>query len=167
MELGTRCIVHCNVTTHPTAEWTLQQFREAIPCDHSYRFLIRDRDSIFSAEVDEQLKAFGLRVLRTPARAPQANASCERLVGTVRRECLDFMIPMSERHVRAILREWVRHYNRGRPPASLGPGTPEGSIVDTVVRESDGRSVPADCCVAATPSLSGLHHEYRLERSAA
>jgi len=72
MELGTRRIVHCNVTTHPTAEWTLQQFREAIPCDHSYRFVIRDRDWIFSAEVDEQLKAFGLRVLRTPARAPQA-----------------------------------------------------------------------------------------------
>jgi hypothetical protein len=77
----TRRILHCNLTAHPTAEWTLQQFREAIPCDHPYRFLIRDRDSIFSAEVDDQLKAFGLRVLRTPAWAPQANAFCERLVG--------------------------------------------------------------------------------------
>jgi len=86
MEIGTRRIVHFNLTAHPTAEWTAQQFREAIPSDHSYRFLIRDRDSIFSGEVDQQLKAFGLRVLRTPARAPQANAYCERLVGTVRRE---------------------------------------------------------------------------------
>jgi hypothetical protein len=69
MEVGTRRIVHCNVTAHPTATWTLQQLREAIPSDHSYRFLIHDRDSIFSAEVDQQLKAFGLRVLQ-PASEP-------------------------------------------------------------------------------------------------
>lgn len=122
MEIGTRRIVHCNLTAHPTAEWTVQQFREAIASDHSYRFLIRDRDSIFSAEVDQQLKAFGLRVLGTPARAPQANAYCERLVGTVRRECLDFMIPLGERHVGRILAEWVTHYDQGRPQSSLGPG---------------------------------------------
>jgi len=125
MEVGTRRIVHCNVTAHPTAEWTLQQFREAIPSDHSYRLLICDRDSIFSPEMDEQLKAFGLRVLRTPARAPQANAYCERLVGTVRRECLDFMIPLGEKHLGRILAEWVTHYNQGRPHLSLGPGIPE------------------------------------------
>jgi putative transposase len=83
---------------------------EAIPSDHSYRFLIHDRDSIFSAEVDEQLKNFGLRVLHTPARAPKANAYCERLVGSVRRECLDFMIPLGEKHLRRILSEWVTHY---------------------------------------------------------
>jgi hypothetical protein len=69
--------------------WTLQQFREAIPCDHTYRFLIHDRDSIFSAEVDDDLGAFGLKVLRTPVQAPKANAYCERLMGTIRRECLD------------------------------------------------------------------------------
>src|SRR5271168_3122675 len=129
MEVGTRRIVHCNVTAHPTAEWTLQQFREAIPSDHSYRFVIHDRDSIFAAEVDEQLKAFGLRVLRTPARAPQANAYCERLVGTVRRECLDFMIPLNERQLGRILTEWVTHYNQGRPHLSLGPGIPEPAAV--------------------------------------
>jgi putative transposase len=125
MEVGTRRIVHCNVTAHPTAAWTLQQLREAIPSDHSYRFLIHDRDSIFSAEVDQQLKAFGLRVLHTPARAPKANAYCERLVGSVRRECLDFMIPLGEKHLRRILSEWVTHYNQGRPHLSLGPGIPE------------------------------------------
>jgi len=70
--------------------------------------------------------------------------------------------------VRAILQEWVRHYNRGRPHASLGPGIPEGSLVAAaVVSESRGRSVGAGCRVAATPILSGLHHEYRLERRAA
>ena len=82
---------------------------------NSYRFLIHDRDSIFSTEVDEELQAFGLQVLRTPVQAPKANAYCERLMGTMRRECLDYVIPLSERHLRTILREWVAHYNHGRP----------------------------------------------------
>jgi len=68
----------------------------------------------------------GLTVPKTPVRVPQANAFRERVIGTIRRECLDLLIPMSERHVRAILREWVSHYNRGRPHASLGPSIPEG-----------------------------------------
>ena len=103
MEVATRRIVHANVTAHPTTEWTLQQFREAISGDHPYRFLIHDRDAIFSLGLDDELQAFGLRALRTPVRAPQANAYCERLVGTMRRECLDFLIPLSEKHLRAIL----------------------------------------------------------------
>jgi len=87
-QLGGAACTRYNVTAHPTADWTLQQFREAIPSDHSYQFLIHDRDAIFSSELDEELKrSFGLTVLRTPARAPKANAFCERLVGTVRREC--------------------------------------------------------------------------------
>jgi len=167
MEVGTRRIVHCNVTAHPTAEWTLQQFREAIPSDHLYRFLIRDRDSIFSTEVDEQLKAFGLRVLRTPARAPQANAYCERLVGTVRRECLDFMIPLSEKQLRTILAEWVTHYNQGRPHLSLGPGIPEPAEMLLAPQPHRRHFSAKDCKVAARAVLGGLHHEYRWERIAA
>jgi transposase InsO family protein len=167
LEVGTRRILQWNVTAHPTAEWTAQQCRMIVPGDQAHRFVIHDRDTIYSEGVDRTLEAMGLRVLKTPVRAPQANAFCERVIGTIRRECLDFMIPMSEGHVRAILREWVRHYNRGRPHASLGPGIPEGSIMVTDGRESDGRSVPAGCRVAATPILSGLHHEYRLERHVA
>ena len=121
MEVGSRRILHYNVTAHPTADWTLQQFREALPDDRPHQFLIHDRDSIFSSELDEELQtSFGLRVLRTPVRAPKANAYCERLVGTVRRECLDFRIPMSEGHLRRTLRPWVEHYNKGRPHSSLG-----------------------------------------------
>ena len=86
MGVGSRRILHCNVTSHPTAEWTLQQFREAIPGEHRYKFLIHDRDSIFSADVDEELKSFALKVLRTPVQAPTANASCDRLIGSIRRE---------------------------------------------------------------------------------
>jgi hypothetical protein len=127
MEVGSRRIVHCSITAHPTAAWTLQQFREAIPSDHSYRFLLHDRDAIFSAKVDQQLKT--LELLRTPARAPKANAYCERLVGSMRRECVDFMIPLDEKHLRRILAEWVTHYNQGRPHLSLGPGIPEPAAV--------------------------------------
>jgi hypothetical protein len=93
MELGTRRILHHTVTAHPTAEWTLQQFREALPGDHPYRFLIHDRDSIFSKDLDQAVVAMGVGVLRTPVRAPKANSVCERLGGTLRRECLDYLIP--------------------------------------------------------------------------
>jgi putative transposase len=167
MEVGTRRVLHCNVTGHPTAGWTLQQFREAIASDHAHRFLIRDRDSIFSTEVDAQLRAFGLRVLRTPVRTPQANAYCERLVGTVRRECLDFMIPMSEKHLGKILAEWVSHYNQGRPHSSLGPGIPEPLEMVLPPQLRGRHSSGEQCKVAARPILDGLHHEYRWERIAA
>lgn len=118
--------MQCNTTAHPTAEWTLQQFREALPSDNVPRFLIHDRDAIFSPELDQELvRGFGLRVLRTPPQSPKANAFCERLVGTIRRECLDFIIPLNEKHLRRMLREWVGHYNSGRPHSSLGPGIPD------------------------------------------
>ena len=105
MELGTRRILHKNVTAHPTAEWTLQQFREALADDHPYRFVIHDRDSIFSKDLDRGVKAMGVRVLRTPVRAPKTNAVCERLGGSLRRECLDFLIPVNERHLKMTVEE--------------------------------------------------------------
>lgn len=142
MEIGSRRILHCNVTGHPTAEWTLQQFREAIPSDHPYRFLVHDRDSIFSSELDQELKlTFGLTVLRTPVRAPQANAHCERLIGTVRRECLDFVIPLNQRHLQRTLRSYVAHYNKGRPHSSLGPGIPEQTSSRALVLQREETSI--------------------------
>jgi transposase InsO family protein len=167
LEVGTRRIVHWNVTAHPTADWTAQQFRMMASGDQAHRFVIHDRDTIYSQGVDRSLEAMGLTVLKTPERAPEANAFCERVTGTIRRECLDFIIAMNEGHLRAILREWVTHYNCGRPHASLGPGIPDGSAVAAVVAESNGHSVPRGCRVSATPILGGLHHEYRFERQAA
>jgi putative transposase len=166
MEVGTRRITHFNVTAHPTADWTLQQFREVITGEKPHRFLIHDRDSIYSSELDSALKAMGLSILKTPFRAPQANALCERLVGTIRRECLDFLIPIHERHLRRILQEWVAHYNRGRPHASLGPGIPEPSAGIPAPRSS-GHRIPCGHLVAGSSVLGGLHHEYRLEKIAA
>jgi len=124
MELGTRRILHHNVTAHPTAEWTLQQFREALPGDHPYRFLIHDRGGIFSKDLDKQVVAMGMRVLRTPVRAPQANSVCERFGGTLRRECLDYLIPINERHLKIATKKWVTHYNRGRPSLLPWPWIP-------------------------------------------
>ena len=169
MEVGSRRILHYNVTAHPTADWTLQQFRDAFPGDHSYRFLIHDRDSIFSAEVDDELKSFGLKVLRTPVQAPKANAYCERLIGTVRRECLDYVIPLGEKHLRKTLREWVTHYNQGRPHSALGPGIPADTKerLQLFAPNTHRHELPTEVRITTRAILGGLHHEYGLERIAA
>jgi transposase InsO family protein len=128
--------------------------------------MIHDRDSIFSPNLDTELRGFGLRVLKTPARAPQANAFCERLIGTIRRECLDWFIPLGENHLRRIVREFIRHYNRGRPHSSLGPGIPE-PIPALVPAGPHRHKLPIGYQVTSTPILGGLHHEYGLEKEAA
>jgi transposase InsO family protein len=166
MEIGSRRILHTNVTEHPTAEWTTQQLRECLAFDHPYHFVVHDRDTIFSSALDGALQGFGARALRTPVRTPTANAFCERVIGTIRRECLDYLIPLGERHLRGILREFVIHYNRGRPHSSLGPGIPEPP--QAKVPASIHRHVlPAGYRVVSTPVLGGLHHEYGLEKEAA
>jgi putative transposase len=166
MEHATRRILHCNVTAHPTAQWTLQQLREAIPSDHGHRFLIHDRDRIFSQQLDQHVQHLGLRVLKTPVRSPQANAFCERLLGTLRRECLDFLIPLTEHHLRRLLHEWATHYNTGRPHMSLGPGIPQPPASLPVPRQTHRHRLPAHLHVVARPILGGLHREYGLEKAA-
>jgi putative transposase len=141
-DVGTRRIVHWNVTEHPTADWTQQQFRMVAPGDQPHRFLIHDRDSVFSPAIDEMLTSTGLTVLKTPVRSPRPNAHCERLIRTIRRECLDWLIPLSDWHLRRILQEWVTHYNRGR--ATRQPGA-----------RHSGSTVGADCRTVSSPSSSG------------
>jgi len=106
------------------ADWTIQRCRTAITGETAHCFLIHDRDAIDAPAVDRAIRSMGLRVLKTPVRTPQANAFCKRLIGTIRRECLDWLIPFHERPLRGILHARVMHYNRGRPHASLGPGSP-------------------------------------------
>lgn len=167
MEHATRRILHVNVTAHPTAHWTLQQLREAIASDGHYRFLVHDRDRIFSTQLDQRIGHLGLRILRTPVRSPQANAFCERLLGTLRRECLDFMVPLTEHHLRRLLHEWVPHYNAGRPHMALGPGIPQSFLPSPVPLQTHRHRLPAHLYVVARPILGGLHHEYRLGQKAA
>jgi putative transposase len=167
MEHLTRRILHVNVTAHPTTAWTLQQLREAIPADHAYRFLIHDRDTIFSQMLDQYVHHLGLKVLKTPPWSPQANTLCERLLGTLRRECLDFLIPLTENHLRRLLHEWVCHYNAGRPHMALGPGIPQPPTQSPVPRQTHRHQLPKHLQVVARPVLGGLHHEYWLEEKVA
>ena len=166
MEVGRRQILHHNVTAHPSAEWTLQQFREALTEEHSYRFLIYDRDSIFSKDLDKAVAAMGVGILKTPVRAPKANAVCERLVGTIRRECLDFLIPLGERHLKLMLTHWAAHYNHARVHSSLGPGVPD-PIRPSPPMSGHRHRLAAGHILRSKAVLSGLHHEYWLEKIAA
>jgi len=163
IEHGSRRLLHCNVTEFPTAEWTLQQFREAIPCKHSYRFLIHDRDNIFSTELDKSITRLGIEVIETPYRSLQANSICERVIGSMRRECLDFMIPTNELHLRQLIQGWRRYYNRSRSHMSLGPGIPSPPEHLPARLQPTRHRIAGNQWVRGHPVLGGLHHDYRLE----
>jgi transposase InsO family protein len=163
IEHGSRRLVRVDVTAHPSAEWTLQQLREVVGYEDRYRYLIHDRDSIFAKHLDESIKALGLSVLKSPPRCPKANAVCERVIGTIRRECLDWLIPISQRHLRLILKDWVEHYNRGRPHSALGPGVPDPPAdLDAIPTAQSRHRLAAGTLVLARSVLGGLHHEYSL-----
>ena len=163
IEHGTRRLAHLNVTTHPSATWTLQQLREVIADADQHKYLIHDRDSIFARDLDDSIRALGLAVLRSPFSSPKANAICERAIGTIRRECLDWMIPMSEGHLRSILREWVAHYNGGRPHSALGPAVPGPPAGSACAPKPESRRLwTPGALVRAKSVLGGLHHEYSL-----
>ena len=163
IEHGTRRLAHVNVTAHPSTGWTLQQLREVIGDAESHKYLIHDRDAIFAKHLDNSIRALGVEVLRSPVASPKANAICERVIGTIRRECLDWMLPMSRAHLRSILREWMTHYNSGRPHSALGPGVPGPPREATRVSKLESRrQLTADPIVLAKSVLGGLHHEYRI-----
>ena len=103
-EHGILRLVRVDVTAHPSLGWTLQQLREVIGLDDTHRYLIQDLDSLFARHLDESIKALGLTVLKSPPRCPKANAICERVIGTIRRECLDWLSTISESHLRLILK---------------------------------------------------------------
>ena len=159
LEIGSRRLLHLNVTEHPTSDWTLQQLREALPGDQNYRFLLHDRHKTFSASLDETVESWGIRVLRSPVRTPTANAHCERLIGSIRRECLDYLIPLNAFHLRRTLREWACHYNAGRPHRSLGPGIPD-RVKQALAVSKQATQIAATSSVIAKPILGGLHNEY-------
>ncbi len=166
LEVGSRRLLHINARATPTAAWTLQQFREILAEPHAYRFVLHDRDSIYSPWLDAAITAMGVRVLRAPVQAPMANAFCERLLGSLRRECLDFLIPFGEVHLRRVLRVWQRHYNAARPHGRLGPGLPQPPP-GLPAAPLAGHQLPRGMRVSARTILGGLHHEYSLEQWAA
>ena len=159
---STRRLAHINVTAHPNADWTLQQLREVVGNGGGHRYLIHDRDRIFAKHLDDSIRALGVEVLRSPVASPKANAICERVIGTARRECLDWLIPVSEAHLRAILRCWVTHYNGGRPHSALGPGVPDPPKRETIPAPEPRHRFATGALVFAKSILGGLHHEYSL-----
>ena len=149
-----RRIEHINVTAHPNAAWVWRQVIEATPWGRGPRFLIRDRDRSYGGDFIARASAIGIETVLTPIRAPQANGIAERLIGTLRRDCTNHIIPLSERHLRSVLLEYVAYYNATRPHQTLGQETPEGP-----------REVRLAGMVRGEEVLGGIHHRY--ERVAA
>jgi transposase InsO family protein len=165
---SSRRLMHFNVTGYPTPAWTLQQLRETLRYEQCYHYLIHDRDSIFAKNLDESIARLGITVLKSPFQSPKANPICERVIGTIRRECLDCMIPLSEAHLRLILKLWVSHYNRGRAYMSLGPGVPDPPVAPQLIPQQKSRHRLGERLVVHAESiLGGLHHEYSFVTAAA
>jgi len=119
-----RRLRHFDMTTHPTAAWVWRQMIEATPWGQHPRFLIHDRDRVYGVGFATRIAGLGIESVRTPVQAPRANAVGERVVRSLRQECLDHILPLSERHVRSVLTEFVRYHNQDRPHRSLGLETP-------------------------------------------
>jgi putative transposase len=157
----TRLVRIAGVTAKPISEWVTQQARnlsmELADRLIAVKFLVRDRDTKFKASFDAVFAGDGIRVIRSPIRAPRANAICERVIGTLRRECLDRVLILGRRHLEAVLAEYVDHYNSHRPHRSLGQRPPSRSdTTPAVIDDIDfGRLQRTDC-------LGGLIHEYRI-----
>ena len=156
MEIQTRRVHILGVTAHPTGAWTAQQARNLLMDLGEYaarfKFLIRDRDSKFTAAFDEVLAGNGMRILKTPVRSPRANSFAERYAGTLRRECLDHLLIHGERHLRRILAEYARHYNEHRPHQSREQRPP---------LHEPGQPVDITARIRRKQVLHGLINEYQ------
>jgi putative transposase len=156
MEVQTRTVHVLGVTAYPTGAWTAQQARNLLMDlggrAGRFRFLIRDRDSKFTAAFDDVFASYGTRVIRTPVRSPRANAFAERFVGTLRRECLDHVLILGERHLRKVLAGYARHYNGHRPHQGLQQEPP---------LRQPGHAVDITAQIERQRVVSGLINEYR------
>ena len=150
-----RRIIHFAVTAHPTAEWTAQQVREAFPWESAPQYLLRDRDRIFGKDFVDQVNAMGIKQVLSAPRSPWQRAYVERVIGTIRRECLDHMIVFNERCLCRHLKLFLDYYHRSRTHLALEKDSPETRRVQP---PDAGR-------IVAIPQVGGLHHRY--ERRAA
>ena len=148
---GRRKIVHFNVTTNPTAQWAAQQLIEAFPDDTSPRYLLRDRDSIYGAEFRSRVKGMQIDEVVTAPHSPFQNPYAERVIGSIRRECLDHLIVLNEDHLRRILRSYFNYYHDSRPHQSLERNSPFPREIEP----------PSQGKIIAIPQVGGLHHRYR------
>jgi len=148
-------VVHINVTEHPTAQWTGQQLIEAFPWDTAPKYLLRDRDAIYGSQFQKRVQSMGIEEVLTAPRSPWQNAFVERLIGSIRRECLDHVVVLNDRHLKRILTRYFNYYHRWRTHLCLEMDSPESRSVQ----------LPALGKVVQFPEVGGLHHHY--ERLAA
>jgi putative transposase len=148
IELGSRQVVHVNVTRSPSDAWVAQQLREATPFGEHPVCLIRDNDRKFGEHFANV--AAEIEVLRTPIRAPRANAYGERFIGSLRRECLDHILILSEQQLRRLVNEYVQYFNEDRPHQGINQRIP-AKLESSRLREGE---------IVARPVLGGLHHAY-------
>ncbi len=145
-----RRVVDVNVTDAPTAQWTAQQLVEAFPWETAPRYLLRDRDAVYGVVFSSRVHSLGIREVKTAPRSPWQNPYVERLIGTLRRECLDHMVVLNETHLRRLLRDYLTYYHRWRTHLSLEKDAPEPRAVERV---DQGR-------IVETPLVGSLHHRY-------
>jgi transposase InsO family protein len=148
IRLARRELVWVNVTRHPTAEWVAQQITEAFPWNEAPRYLIRDQDGIYGAAVRRRLRAMGIRDKPIAPGSPWQNGYAERLIGTLRRECVDHLIVFGEAHLRRVLREYAAYYNGVRTHRALNQDSPFCRAVQSIG------------AIKSRPVLGGLHHQY-------
>jgi putative transposase len=146
-----RCVVHFNVTAHPTAQWTAQQVTDAFPWDEAPGYLLRDRDRIYGASFRQRVQHMGIEEVLIAPRSPWQNPYVERLIGSIRRECLDHVIVLSEHHLRRILTGYLAYYHTWRTHLALKMDSPERRPVQP----------PGHGQVIAVPEVGGLHHYER------
>jgi len=145
-----RQVVHFNVTEHPTTQWTAQQIVEAFPFDTAPGYLLRDRDCIYGEVVWRRIKSLGIEDVLTAPRSPWQNSFIERVIGSIRRDCLDHVIVFNEQHLRRILREYFSYYHTCRTHLSLNKDPPQPRAVESAQLGN----------IVALPRVGGLHHRY-------
>ena len=145
-----RRVVHFNVTTNPSAQWTAQQIIEAFPFDEAPRYMIRDRDGVYGDDFQTRVEGMGIEEVVTAPRSPWQNPYCERLIGSIRRECLNHLIVLSDVHLKRILHSYFDYYHNSRTHLSLDRNSPAPREVE---RPERGR-------VISVPQVGGLHHRY-------
>jgi len=146
-----RRLIHVRVTTNPTAAWTAQQIREAFPFEAAPRYLLRDNDSIYGAEFSRAVRNMGIKEVRTAKASPWQTPFVERVIGSIRRECTDHVIPLNRRHLQRTLDAYRTYYNESRCHLSLGKDAPEPREIDLPERGAK---------IVAIPQVGGLHNRY-------